>query len=167
VNAVANIQRQRGEERQVGLQMDPNFLPTKYQLIEGRTPLVSGERFTDRMRFHTVSEDGERWKEFPARAVRAIMEPGVGHHYLVLLRILQQGGDAGVSVLIPSRGETTLAHLAGETEDRVALSEGSVAATRYDIELGGTVRSVWLDPDGRILRVLDGETGRDAIRLPA
>jgi len=166
VNAVATIERVQGEERKIGLQMDPDLVPMKYQFQEGRSPSISAERFADRVRFHTVSEDGERWREFPARSVRAIVELGVAHHYLVLLRILE-GSPDDVAVVIPSRGERVTARLIGEAADRVDIGQGSVAATRYDIEIGDMRRSAWLDSEGKLLRVLDPSTGREAVRLPA
>ena len=63
VNAVATVERAQEEAWQVRLQMDPALLPMKYELREGQVAIVSGERFADRVRFHSVSEDGERWKE--------------------------------------------------------------------------------------------------------
>ena len=63
--------------------------------------LVSGERFADRVRFHSVTAEGERWKEYPARGVSAILETGVAHHYLVLLRVLrdlEQTGDPTLDI---------------------------------------------------------------------
>ncbi len=166
VNAVATIEPVQGEERKIGLQMDPDLVPVKFQLQEGRASSITGERFADRVRFHTVSEEGERWREFPATGVRAIIEPGVAHHYLVLLRILENNAN-GVAVVIPSLGESAQARVSGESADRVEVGEGSVAATRYDIEIGDMRRSAWLDSEGKLLRVLDPVTGRDAVRLPA
>jgi len=165
-NAVATIERVQGEERKIGLQMDPDLVPMKYEFRETGSPSISGERYADRVQFHTVSREGERWREFPPRSVRAIVEPGVAHHYLVLLRILEDN-PGGVAVVIPSRGERARARLTGERADRVDIGQGSVAATRYDVEIGDIQRSVWLDSDGRLLRVLDPATGREAVRLPA
>ncbi|MCG8467201.1 MAG: hypothetical protein MJB57_03195 [Gemmatimonadetes bacterium] len=165
VNAVATIERVQGDERQIGLQLDADLVPTRYQFQEGSS-LVEGTRFADRVRFHMVSDDGERWKEFPARAVQAVIEPDVAHHYLLLLQLLRERPD-GLAIVIPSRGERALARLAGEGPDRVAVGEGSVSATRYDVEIGETRRSAWIDGEGKLLRVLDPGSGREALRLPA
>ena len=166
VNAMGSVVRDQGEEQQIFLQMDADFRPVKYQVIEGRTTVVSGERFADRVRFHTVADGGERWKEFPADGVEAIVESGVAHHYLVLLQILQNAPSARVVIVIPSRGETAVARLVGEAPERVLVGDGAVAAIRYDLDIGGSRRSVWLDSEGRLLRILDEENGLEALRLP-
>lgn len=166
VNAVASIQRPQMEERQVRLQMDPNLVPLRYELREGRVPVVSGERFADRVRVHTVSEEGERWKEYPTRGVTAILEPGVAHHYLLVLRVLREAPGGTTEVLIPSSGRTVTARLVREIAERVPIGDGSVPATRFDIEVEETRHSAWLDSDGRLLRVVDPSSGREAVRVP-
>ena len=166
VNAVATVERVPEETWQVRLQMDPNFLPMKYELREGQVAIVSGERFADRVRFHSVSEDGERWKEYPVRGVRSILEIGVAHHYLLLVRILRDAPGERTEILIPTLGRAVLAQLAGQAAERVSIGEQSVAATRYDIDIDGARHSAWLDADDKLLRVVEPHTGREAVRMP-
>ncbi|MDX1578642.1 MAG: hypothetical protein R3266_09155 [Gemmatimonadota bacterium] len=167
VNAVATVELSGGSEWQVGVQLSAELLPLKYELQGQGAPRVSGERFSDRVRFHSIDESGERWKEFPSREVQALLEDGVAHHHLVLVRVLRQANGGRATVVVPSRGEIVAARLVGEGEDRVSIGERSVSATRYDLEIGGAPRSVWLDADDRLLRVRDTASRREAIRLPA
>jgi hypothetical protein len=166
INAMGNVVRAQGEEWQIFLQMDTDLRPVKYQVREGRTSVVSGERFADRVRFHIVSDDGERWKEFRDDGVDAIVENGVAHHYLVLLRILENAHGAGVTMVIPSRGEAAIATLLGKSPERVLVGDGAIAATRYDLDINGSLRNVWLDSEGKLLRILDEDKGLEALRLP-
>ena len=166
VNAMGNVVRAQGEEWQIFLQMDTDLRPVKYQVREGRTSVVNGERFADRVRFHIVSDDGERWKEFHDDGVDAIVENGVAHHYLLLLRILENAQGADVAMVIPSRGEAAIATLLGKSSERVLVGDGAIAATRYDFDISGSVRNAWIDSEGKLLRILDEERGLEALRLP-
>lgn len=166
VNAVATIDRGREAEWQVGIQLDDEWVPMKYELREARTPKVSGERLPDRVRFHMVSEAGERWKEFPPQTVAGILETGVLHHFYVLVRRMDSGGLSSVQVVVPTTGETVAVRLTGRASDQVSLGDRQVAATRFDLDVGGASVQVWIDADDRLLRVVDAGSGREAVREP-
>ncbi|WP_419161218.1 hypothetical protein [Candidatus Palauibacter sp.] len=170
VNAVAAIEIAQRPAWQVGLQMDPNMRPMKYEVREGRSALVSGERFADRVRFHFVTPEGERWKErwkeYPVTDAAAILEPGVAHHYLLLVRALREAPDGRLDVLLPLAGRSVPIRLTRQSAEPVAIGQGSVAATRFDLDIEGMRHSVWLDADDKLLRVVDPRTGREAVRAP-
>lgn len=166
VNAFATVERVQRTAWQVRLQMDPDLLPVKYEIREGVSALVSGERFPDRVRFHLATAEGERWKDYPVQDAAAILEPGVAHHYLVLVRALREAPDGQVKAILPLDGRTVTARLTGRTDERVSLDEESVDATRYDVDVEGARHRVWLDADDRLLRVVDA-AGREALRAPA
>lgn len=165
VNAVATVERAQEETWQVRLQMDPDLLPMKYELREGQVAIVSGERFADRVRFHSVSEEGERWKEYPVRGVRSILETGVAHHYLLLVRTLRDAPGQRTEILIPTLARAVVARLVGQAAEQVLIGEQSVPATRYDIDIDGAPHSAWLDADDRLLRVVEPQSGREAVRM--
>ena len=167
VNAVARIEIIQRAAWVVGLQTDAGFLPMQYEVDEGRVTLVSGQRFADRIRFHFTNSEGERWKEYPVEDAGAILEPGVAHHYLLLVRALREAPDGRLALLLPLVGRSVTARLASRVEDSVAIGEGSVAATLYDLEIDGASHRVWLDADDRLLRVVDPMTKREAVRAPA
>lgn len=164
VNAVARIEIVQRTARQVGLQTDPALRPVQYEVREGRATLVSGQRYTDRVRFHFTADGGEGWKEYPAQEADAILGSGVAHHYLLLVRALLESPGERLAVLLPLEGRSVTARIAGRTGDSVSIGEASVAATRYDLDIDGAAHRVWLDADDRLLRVLDPDGRREAIR---
>ena len=166
VNAFASVEMLQRTAWQVRLQMDPELLPVKYEIREGVSALVSGERFPDRVRFHFATPEGERWKEYPVQDAAAILEPGVAHHYLVLVRALREAPDGRLKAILPLDGRTVTVRLTERAEERVSLGEQSVDGTRYDVDIEGARHRVWLDADDRLLRVLDAG-GREAVRAPA
>ena len=165
VNAFASVERVQRPAWQVRLQMDLDLLPVKYEVREGVSAVVSGERFPDRVRFHFATPEGERWKEYPVQDAAAILEPGIAHHYLVLVRALREAPDGRMKAILPLDGRTVTARLTGRTEERVSLGDESVDATLYEVDVEGARHRVWLDADDRLLRVVD-DTGREALRAP-
>ncbi|WP_420448660.1 hypothetical protein [Candidatus Palauibacter sp.] len=166
VNAFASVEMLQRTAWQVRLQMDPELLPVKYEIREGVSALVSGERFPDRVRFHFATPEGERWKEYPVQDAAAILEPGVAHHYLVLVHALREAPGGRLKAILPLDGRIVTVRLTEETQERVSLGEQSVDGTRYDVDIEGARHRVWLDADDRLLRVLDAG-GREAVRAPA
>jgi hypothetical protein len=167
LNAAANIEPSgnRGGEFQVGLELDGQLRPVRYQRRGSDGPALDGTWALDRVRIHMVTPEGERWKEVPSRGPGSVLDEGVAHHYLVLLHVLRETGGP-VTILVPTLGESARATLSGEGADEVTVDARSIAATRYDIQIGGQARSVWLDAEGRLLRVRDPGSGLEAIRLP-
>ncbi|MYH10556.1 MAG: hypothetical protein F4143_10730 [Gemmatimonadales bacterium] len=166
VNAFASVERVQRPAWQVRLQMDLDLLPVKYEVREGVSAVVSGERFPDRVRFHFATPEGERWKQYPVQDAAAIFEPGIAHHYLVLVRALREAPDGRLKAILPLEGRTVTMRLAARTVESVSLGEESVDATRYEWDVEGALHRVWLDAEDRLLRVLDAE-GREALRAPA
>ncbi|MDH3733617.1 MAG: hypothetical protein OEU54_08785 [Gemmatimonadota bacterium] len=167
LNSVANIEPSgnRGGEIQVGIGLDGQQRGVQYLLQGPGGRSIEGVWTVDRIRIHDVSADGERWRELPSRGPCTVLEDGVAHHYLVLLHVLRSNPGV-VDVVMPARGATAKAELVGERLSQVSIDDRPVAATRYDIRVDGGVHQVWVDDDGRLLRVLDPATGREAIRLP-
>ncbi len=166
VNAVASVEMAQRTAWQVRLQMDPELLPVKYEIREGGSALVSGERFPDRVRFHFATAEGERWKEYPVQDATAILEPGVAHHYLVLVLALRDAPEGLLQVVLPLAARTATARLTRRAEERVSISGESVDAMRYEVDIEGALHRVWLDADDRLVRVLDA-AGREAVRAPS
>lgn len=165
VNAFASVERVQRAAWEVRLQMDLDLLPVKYEIREGVSAVVSGERFPDRVRFHFATPEGERWKEYPVQDAAAILEPGIAHHYLVLVRALREAPDGRIKTILPLDGRTVTVRLTERTEARVSLGDESVDATLYEVDVEGARHRVWLDADDRLLRVVD-DAGREALRAP-
>ncbi|MFV1986289.1 MAG: hypothetical protein ACC682_03365 [Gemmatimonadota bacterium] len=167
LNSVANVEPSagRGGEFQVGLELDGQFRPVRYRLLGPDGRVVEGIWSVDRVQVHTVTSEGERWREIASRGPSTVLEVGVAHHYLVLAHLLRETGGRA-TVVVPLLGESFAAELVGEQPSEVEVDRRPIAATRYDIEVDGQLRQVWVDAEGRLLRVLDTVTGREAVRLP-
>jgi hypothetical protein len=166
LNAMANVEPSGNRGGfQVGVELDGRHRPVRYQLRGPGNRNVEGTWSVDRVRIHMVTAEGERWKEVPSRGPSAVLETGVAHHYLVLLQTLQEAG-AAVTVVVPSEGTSAQARLSGQEADEVTVDGRTIAATRYDLRIGSGTAQVWVDAEGRLLRVLDPATRREAIRLP-
>jgi hypothetical protein len=152
----------------VRIRTDRTLRPVQYILrAEPEALSVDGSWTGDRLRLHVNSEQGERWKEFATPGGAVVLETGVAHHYLLLVeRIRDAGVGARLPVIIPSRSSRTTVVVTGIQADGVRVADETVAATRYDFEVDGSTRRVWVDGAGRLLRVEEAAAGRVATRLP-
>jgi len=169
LNAVATIEPPAGRTGrvQVGLQLNADRRPIRYERsVEGRRE-VEAVWSADRVRLHMVSDEGERWRELPSRGPASVLGEGVAHHLLVLVLVLREEESGRIGVIMPTEGEGGNAQLGGETSEGVTIEGRSVAATRYEVRVGSAVYHVWLDAGDRLLRVRNVTGGWEAARLPA
>ncbi len=140
----------------VRMQMNPNFRPNSYALRarQGEVRGVDGVWSGDRLRLHISSEQGERWKEFLTPGPVAVLEHGVAHHFYLLFRQLSANpAGAQVTVIIPSRNREATARVQGGGSESLRVAGEERRAARWEVEVDGTRHVVWLDGDGRLLRV--------------
>lgn len=153
---------------EVKLQTNAAFRPNAYAL-RGQGGAVSGVDATwegDRLRLHVTSVEGERWKEFLTRGPVAVLERGVAHHYHVLFQHLgTDPAGSRVTVIVPSRNQQMTATVSGGTGEAVELGGRQTEARRYQVETDGARATVWLDGQGRVLRVAFPDD-RVAVRRP-
>ena len=173
-------------EAEVTLQVDDQFAPLWYELRRGSAVKAVGRRAGDRLLIQTVEEGGQRWKEYLSAEIGAVLEDGVMHHYAILAMALDNAGGAGISVLHPSSQSLTTVTRTGEEPEGITIGTRVLEAYRSDLCLGevvagpadtaervtrstclGTRRFLWRDPDGRLLRVVEPDTGREAVRRRA
>lgn len=171
VDAFALVTREDGGAQQsldVRFRSDASLRPVQYRLrAEPRALSIDGEWTGGRLRLHVNSDQGERWKEFATPGGGAVLEDGVAHHYLLLAHRLREAQiGRRLAVIIPSRSSRVEGTLRARGPDRIGIGGRDVAATRYDLEVDGQVRSVWIDAEGRLLRVEDPARRLVATRLP-
>lgn len=153
----------------VRMQLNTGFRPNSYALratagpVQGADGVWSG----DRLRLHISSEQGERWKEFLTPGPTAILEQGVAHHYYLLFRQLSPDpAGARLSVIVPLSNRQATATVRGGQPGTVRVGDRERSAVRWDVEVDGTQHQVWLDGDGRVLRMATPAENRVFLRLP-
>lgn len=120
---------------------------------------LSGRRFVARI----TTEAGERQQEFRASPGALLLEEGVVHQYY-FLRPLLDALPARVPVLMPREGSQLQMEVSSLGRETVSVGGQSIEARHLRLEAGGEVREVWVDGEGRVLRVVIPATGFRAER---
>jgi hypothetical protein len=146
-----------GPEREVitGLQVTGGTLrPSAYdvsvsgdeeQKIGGR---VVGTRFSARV----VASGGERMREYLVSEGAVVAEQGIAHHHYFIAQRFAAGASR-MPVLVPLQGRQVWVTVTS-TQETVQVGGESVGAQRLTISVeGGDERRVWVDSQGRVLRL--------------
>jgi hypothetical protein len=145
-----------GQELNAQLQTSgPSLRPTAYeaniqgpdaQQIAGR---VIGSRFSARI----SSAAGEMMREYLASEGAVVIDEGFAHQYWFLAqRVGNRGGR--VPVIIPRLSRQITATVTSGGTDAVTVGSRSVNARRLNVSLPNQPeREVWVDSEGRVLRV--------------
>ena len=128
--------------------------------ITGR---VVGTRFSAQI----VSPAGEAMREYLAGDGAVVVDDGVAHHYYFLARRLDAGA-ARVPIIIPRQNRQVTAQVAIAGTDKVEIGGRSIDARKLTVApLNGTTRNVWIDSQGRVLRLEVPSSGLIAQRTDA
>jgi hypothetical protein len=137
------------------LSADSTGLPIRFQsktADDGRATdayraEVLGRRFSAR----AVRDAGESARELMLPPGTLIVEDGVYHP----LQFVVARGLGVVSAVVPSRGKVVRLTVEGGEADRVSIALQSIDARRYVVreDAAGPVREVWVDTNGRLLKV--------------
>jgi hypothetical protein len=122
---------------------------------------LGDRRFLSRVR----SERGEREREYRATAGTVLLDPGVAHQYYFVAQRLSNR-TVTIPVISPREGrqfDLTVTTVSDSTP--VQLEEGTVTGRQLRLEGDGRVRNLWVDAEGRVLRVEDPERGYLAVRV--
>lgn len=158
-----------GGTMETALQLDGQMRPTRYALRapSARVTSVDGAWNGNLLRLGISSEEGERWREFLTPGPVALLEEGVAHHAVLLLRQMPEDPAGwGISVIVPSRGEQTRAVVRSVRSEPLRIRDETVEARVYEIEVGGRQRLLWTDGEGRLLQMSVPEESRTSVRLP-
>lgn len=110
---------------------------------------LSGNRFVARI----TTESGEREQEFRASTGALLLEEGVAHQYYFLRPLLDEL-PARVPVIMPREGSQLQMQVSSVGEETIRIGGASIAARRLRLEARGEVREVWVDAEGRVLRLV-------------
>jgi hypothetical protein len=148
------------------LRTDSSGAPLAYQ-IEVRTGTTVDERLSGQIgrgRFsaRVRTPRGESAKEYIVSDGAIVLDDDVFHQYYFLARSHRTGT---VPVIIPRRNVQISMRVESLGADRVSIGGDPLAARHLKLtEPGGTVREVWVDAEGRVLKVQLEPQGITAVR---
>jgi len=128
--------------------------------ITGR---VVGSRFSAQI----VSPAGESMREYLAGEGAILADDGVAHHYYFLARRLD-GASARVPIIIPRQNKQVTAQVSVAGSERIPVGGQQIEARKLTVQpAGSSPRTVWVDTQGRVLRVEIDGSGFVAQRVEA
>lgn len=148
------------------LQTDAAGAPLRYQVevstgadvqerLQGR---VGRGRFSAQLR----TPRGESAREYVVADGALILDDDVFHQYYFLARA---GRTGAVPVVVPRRNVQVTMRVDDEGADAVTINGNRIAATRYVMtEPDGGTRRIWVDAQGRVLKVTLESRGITATR---
>jgi hypothetical protein len=128
--------------------------------IKGR---VVGGRFSAQI----VSPAGEMMREYLAGDGAVVVDEGVAHQYYFLAR-RADGKSTRMPVIIPRLNRQVVAEIADGGPEKIAIAGRSFEARKYVIRPAGQPRrEVWVDTEGRVLRLEIPDRNFSAQRVAA
>jgi hypothetical protein len=170
VGRVTQTREGRQQELNSELQVAGRTLrPAAYEVrVQGSgaeriTGRVVGSRFSAQI----VSPAGESMREYLAAEGAVLADEGVAHHYYFLAKRLD-GGPARVPLIIPRQNKQVTAQVSVIGNDRISVGGRQIEARKLGVApAGGAARTVWVDNEGRVLRVEIASSDFVAQRLDA
>ena len=113
---------------------------------------VRGRASANRFRATIVSGAGERMREFLTDDRAVILEDGIAHHHYFLAT--GRSDDGSIPVIIPRQSQQVTARVRDEGAETIRVAGREVTARHLSIRLPSLDdRSVWVDDQGRVLRM--------------
>lgn len=112
------------------------------------------------------TERGEREREFRATPGTLLLDPGVAHQYYFLSARASQDGVT-VPVISPREGRQFDLRVSVVGSESVAIGGSPLEARHIRLEGEGGTRDLWVDGEGRVLRLEHAEAGYVAVRQRA
>jgi hypothetical protein len=142
------------------LRTDGSFSPLAYQLEvrDGNEVQERLKGFVGRGRFSAQvrTPQGESTKEYIVSDGALVLDDDVFHQYYFLAQRAERLGAAGgtVPVVIPRRNIQEVMRVRPQGEERVVIGGTAVQARQIVLtEPGGATRHIWVDAQGRVLKV--------------
>lgn len=122
----------------------------------------SGGRLVARSR----SQRGERVREYRATPATLVLDHWVAHQHFFLHSRLA-AGEQQLGVVVPRAGRELQLRVADVSTETVSVGGRELSARHLRLEGGGETRHVWLDEDGRVLRVSYGDYRAERQEIPS
>lgn len=157
-----------GVEMRPALETRPDFVLTRYQneMTGSRSAELSvvldGNRYVSRM----SAPEGDLQREYRAAPRTSVLENHIAHHYYFLARFADEASTP-IVVLVPAEGEQARLEVVSSEPEPFQLGGEQLQSRHLRLQGGGVIRDLWIDDQGRVLRVeLPGLDFR-AERLPS
>jgi hypothetical protein len=124
--------------------------------------VLEGNRFVTRVR----SPAGEAQREFRAGEGTVVLEQDVAYLYYFLARLVEQEGGT-LTAIVPSTGDQQRLQVASAPVEPFQLGREQLQVRHVRLEGGERLHEVWLDDQGRVLRVEIPSRGYRAERNPS
>jgi hypothetical protein len=148
------------------LELSGALRPAAYQVevddAENRriTGRISGGRFSAKI----LSPGGEMMREYLTSDGAVLVDEGVAHHYYFLARAFRDGATT-LPMIVPQQNRQVSARLRGAGDETISAGGRSLSASHLVVEpAGGDTRHVWIDAEGRILRLEIPALDYEAVR---
>lgn len=140
----------------------PSGAPLAYRVEVRRGSEVveraTGQATGGRLRIDAQSAGGRSAREFPAGDGLVVLDDAVFHQYYFVAR------PGAVTAVAPRRNVQQALRVSAGGDDRVTIGGRAVPATRFTIADPAGERSLWVDAEGRVLRVVVPGLGLTAER---
>jgi hypothetical protein len=151
------------------LRADDSFAPLAYQLevrsggeVRERLRAIVGR---GRISAQVKTAKGESTKEYIVADGALVLDEDVFHQYYFLARRVSGAGAATVPVVIPQHNTQVVMRVSMQGNDAVTIGgRGVTARVLVLTEPGGGTRHIWVDSQGRVLKVVLDARGITALR---
>lgn len=151
------------------LRADDSFAPLAYQLevrsggeVRERLRAIVGR---GRISAQVKTAKGESTKEYIVADGALVLDDNVFHQYYFLARRASGSSSGTLPVVIPQRNTQVVMRVSTQGNDAVTVGGRGVAARVLVLtEPGGATRHIWVDDQGRVLKVVLDARGITALR---
>jgi hypothetical protein len=161
--------RDRGLRLQPALTANAAGASTQYEIAVRGGPIQKWSGTIDRNRVSAfvATDRGQSAKEFVVSVGALVLDDDVFHQYYF---VAKRAGAGPVQVIVPQRNTQTTVTVTTQGTERIELGMSQTDAQKLVIsESSGGTREVWVDTQGRVLKVAIPSRGIVATRdeLPA
>ena len=109
------------------------------------------------------STRGEQERELRAAPGMLVLDTGVAHqHFFLSLRLMS--GNGPLVAIVPREGRQVEVTLVESSQETIQIAGQAVESERLSLTVDQDSRDIWVDSEGRVLRVSDSASGYSAVR---
>ncbi len=156
--------RERGLRLQPTLTASATGASTQYEIAIRGGPIQkwTGTIDRNRVRSFVATDRGQAAKEFVVSVGAMVLDDDVFHQYHFLAK---RAGEGAIPVIVPQRNAQSTVTVTRQASERIDLGMTQVDAEKLVVsEASGATRELWIDAQGRVLKVAIPARGIVAMR---